>query len=283
MRGAKGTHDGKQQVADALMGVGTGHEVAALSEKEQAIKRAEAAIYSEVSKWVGSEIPTGGSVPIVRHGKHVGQLPATVLGNPARKVAEAVRVEGKREIKRKIQQYSALWEGCRDTLRAVYGANMTDRIDLEVSARILAANDAGGERAGLETRIIREIGIVEASTISLFALLEAARAQLDRLETRLEELDTGKRGPPRNEAAYAVALELARLYAKVTGRRPTYAEGPDGLSGEYTPALRKVFDELGLKVGLRGPATAARDAITEDNMKHELNRLFSLFSAMSDQ
>lgn len=158
---------------------------------------------------------------------------------------------------------------------------MTDRIDLEVSARLKASEDAGEGRAALETRIIREIGIIEASTISLFALMQAASTELDRLEAKLEALNMGKRGAPRNEAAYAVALELARLYAKVTGRKPTYAEGPDGLSGEFTPALRNIFDALGLKAGLRGPATAARDAITDEDTKYEVNRLLGMLPAMS--
>jgi hypothetical protein len=88
----------------------------------------------------------------------------------------------------------------------------------------------------------------------------------------------GRRGRSRNEAAYAVALELARLYAKVTGKRPTYAEGADGLSGEYTPALRNVFDALGWKkTNLRGPAEAARDAITEGDLEYAVNRLLGLF------
>lgn len=268
---------------DVLSGAATDRELAAYSEKRQAIIRAEAIIYSEVSRWVGFEVPNGGLVPIVRNGNRVGQLPATVLGNPARRVAEAVLVEGKGEIQRKKQHYSAIFEGCRGTLRALFDANMIDRIDLEVSARLHASKDTGEGRAALETRIIREIGIIEASTISLFALLEATSAEIERLESKLEAIKTGTRGAPRNESAYAVALELAQLYAKVTGKRPTYAEGRDGLSGEYTPALRNVYDALGLSVGLRGPATTARDAITDDDMRYETNHLSGLLASMSDK
>jgi hypothetical protein len=267
----------------ALMGEAAHGQAAAQLEKEQAIKRAEVAIYSEVSRWVGSEIPPGEPVPIVRHGRRVGQLPATLWGNPAQKVAEAVRIEGKGEIRRKKRKYSKVCKACQDTLHALLDGNMMDRTDLEVSADTYIRKEDWEGRATLKARIIKEIGFTDAATISLIAIREAASTEIHRLETKLEALNLGKRGAPRNEAAYAVALELARLYAKVTGRKPTYAEGPDGLSGEYTPSLRIVFDALGLKVGLRGPATAARDAVTDEDMKYEANGLFGILSAMSGQ
>ena len=123
----------------------------------------------------------------------------------------------------------------------------------------------------IESRIVGEIGFLESAIIALDKLEKNAKFEQERISQDLENWPSGK-GRRRNQAAYSVALELAATYEKVTGEMPTYAEGTSGLSGQYTPSLRSVFDCLGLKgTGLRKPAQSAIESIKPTDLKHERN------------
>ena len=117
----------------------------------------------------------------------------------------------------------------------------------------------------------------------------------DILSERLAELDNEREEfwnlPHRAPDYYAraIALRLAKLFAKETGRRPTY-----GLSGEtgepsaaFSRALREVFIVLGITAQQRGPAEWAVGQISEDDLepkeKKSLNALIDMLSPDSSE
>lgn len=59
-----------------------------------------------------------------------------------------------------------------------------------------------------------------------------------------------RRGRPRNEAAYRVALTLAEVYVVGRGRRPTYGNREDGKgpTGDYGRTVERVCGLLGIAV-----------------------------------
>lgn len=276
--------DPKKKIVDALVEVTARHKIEAearlLAEKEQAITRANEEIYSEIGRWTGIAVGPDGYIPIIRNGKQVGTLPQTILtGSPVEKVTAASRIEHKSEIERKISALQSVIVSSAGLIEALGNMTYLDRAGLE-ARRWWARNSLRGEGAPLDERLLQEIGWVNSAAIAARALSTTAETQLGELQEELTKREV-KPGRPRNEAAHAVARELALLYAKITGKRPTYAEGADGLSGDYTPALRNVFDALGWKkTGLRGPAQAAIEAVTEADLKYEEIKPLGLFSTV---
>jgi len=273
--------DAMKKVAKALIEAkirsDIGAEVRSITEKQQAIIRAEAAINSEIGRWTGTDVGTGHTVPIVRDGKQVGTLPGTILsGSAAAKIAALSLLDPKAEVDRKRAASNRVADAARALIDALGDMTWADRAGLEMRFGAFSENALRGDQLSLQERVIREIGIVESSII-------AAKALITKVEKQVQDLKGPKsgRGRPKNEAAHAVARELALLYAKVTGKRPTYSESPDGLSGAFTPALRRVFDALGWSAtALKGPAEAAVAAVTEADLQYERIGLGGLFSSL---
>lgn len=257
------------------------------AEGNNAVIRAEEVIYAAISNWTGIKVTRGDSIPIVRDDRKVGELrdnPHTVLSRcPVEHIAKASMTVQKKELKRKIKALKGVKKTTVALIEALGVMTNTDRFQLETSTWP-AMNVLRDRIVPSKERLIREIGLVNSAQISAIALFKTATTQLDEVQVELEKHEV-KRGPHKNEAAYAVALELARLYAKITGKRPTYSEDtsqkPIVYGGEFTPELRAVFDALGWEFGLRGPATEAIKAITETDLQYEEIRLGGLFTTLS--
>lgn len=277
--------DSRERIVDALSAAMTRgeaeKELRELGKKIHAISLAVEVIYRALGRWTGQELKPGNPVPIVRDGKVVGSIGAGLFGKDVvREVAEASLTELRAELLRKRDDLQALVAAIGDLNSSLSKMTGLELSRLEQLTGNIHHNALRGPKA-VEERIIREIGSVFSALISCGALLSAAKEEIGRLDGELEKRNAGQ-GRPRNEAAHEVALRLAKLYARVTGKRPTYAAGPDGLSGDYTPVLREVFDALGWKkTDLRGPATKAIEAITEADLRHEESTLDGLISALS--
>ncbi|WP_149755224.1 hypothetical protein [Roseivivax sediminis] len=78
--------------------------------------------------------------------------------------------------------------------------------------------------------------------------------------------------------ARAVALRLAKLYARETGQRPTY--GTSGETGDpsttFSRALRDVFKMAGIKSGVRTYAEWAIEQLDESDLQAPQNALGSI-------
>lgn len=99
----------------------------------------------------------------------------------------------------------------------------------------------------LEERDTGSPSYVEAA----FGALEAIVPGVIELHLQLEhEAGAPKRGRPRNEAAYRVALTLAEIYVVGRGRRPTYGNREDGKgpTGDYGRTVERVCGLLGIAV-----------------------------------
>lgn len=214
------------------------------------------AIRKGIRRWSGGLYADGPQLPIIREGnivKHFGSeasdpveqvLKGSVL--PPEKVSA-----GERE---RLAELAYSLGRCAKACAAFE----------DVELRQLAKGTRRGRTT--EERVSYALGVETALSASMTLLLEAAEERIADLDKKAEG-QPRKRGRKRNGAAYAVAAALAQLYAKITGKTPTYSEGKDGLSGEYTPVLRDVYDELGWdKTALRGPAETAIAGITRTDL-----------------
>lgn len=235
--------------------------------KEAERTRAKDAIYAALSHWVGETVRQYDDIPMVRDGKRIGTMQQTLLGQgwEVDNIVAASKLMKASEMKKLRDDYNRLAKLAFQLSSGLINLDTMDLVKLDTIPK-KATHDT-------ETKVIRALGVVPSILISLNDLKEALDQQTDEISKKLDT-PAGQRGRPKNEATHGVALRLAKLYARVTGKRPTYSEGPNGLSGEYTPALRSVFDALGWeKVSLRSPAEAAIMKISERDLQPYINAL----------
>ncbi|MEP3329291.1 hypothetical protein [Sedimentitalea sp.] len=123
----------------------------------------------------------------------------------------------------------------------------------------------------------KNVADVGGYTASLFVLMDLWSV----MEDRYQELQSQKKEfwnlPHRapDHYARAIALRLARLFAKETRQRPTV--GTSGETGDpstsFTRALKEVFDLLEIQTVVRSPAEWAIEQLTEDDLKPNVNHL----------
>ncbi|MBY0136348.1 hypothetical protein [Paracoccus yeei] len=248
------------------------HALARTSPERIAVERA---IYSAVERWTGVQMTPGGKgIPKIRNGTvHLDSHSYTLLNEPRSRVIDQIMqeaaIEGKATLSARL-----------DRLRA---CELAVRTALDAYANLEIAEQVGPWpiRRGrtVERRIIEAMDLWVAFPTASEAMLDTLAAKIADAEQKLAKFPSAP-GRPRNEAAHRVALQLAHLYADVAGRKPTYSENRDGLHGDFTPALKALFDALGWKrIALRGPAEAAVAAIADEHIA-ELTRPKSLFGGI---
>ena len=220
--------------------------------KDTERKAAEAVIYAHVSKWVHKEIAVGEPIPLPRVKPGFGQLNATILGGVAEvnKILDASKAIDTSTLNAKVRKLKKL----RSDIEAMI--NTLNEFDLEQLSH--AEYYARNLHASVEGRVVTALGACNAARIGLDVIFVGLFQELAETEQMIKSRGTSGPGRARDEAAHLVALEAAKLYAKVTGKSPTYGEGTNGLSGQYTPFLRALYDAFGWKTrSLRPGAEAA--------------------------
>jgi hypothetical protein len=147
-------------------------------------------------------------------------------------------------------------------LESIYGKEVFRCRDLE---RIFRDSGLSPHNA------INLIGIRKTLSISLAQVFATFKGHKDVLEEERRAYfpESGKKGRKKNARAYLVAEKLARFYLRVTQEKPTYGTDYGLPSTRYTRALEKIFSILNISSGVSGPAQAACNAISEDDVKAE--------------
>ncbi len=122
----------------------------------------------------------------------------------------------------------------------------------------------------LHDMIRKNVADVGAYHISLLIVIDFWRSLRDRqqeLKAQEERFWQASHRPP-NHYARTIALRLAKLFARETGKKPTY--GTSGETGDpstaYSRALADTFNVLGIQSRVRTPAEWAIDQITDDDL-----------------
>lgn len=236
--------------------------------------RALAAIYSAVSRWSGVKAQ-GGHIPVVRNGSVVNTLPDATFQNALapqpplpEQVVDAAFTQGATELRREraglVRLIASLERARKDLQALVPGGKWVfdatwDKVDDWMPDKVVG--------------VVHALGLTDVLHASAHGVIFNARQRIRYLDLALAELPTGS-GRPRDAAAHLVGARYGRLYSVVTGKVPTFGESPDGLAGEFTPALRDLFDALGWhRKSLRGPAASARAAVTDAEIRRAENNV----------
>lgn len=258
-----------EELLAALNSQGADSKLALLREEQQkklqGEKDARRVISSAIERWAGYEPHSAHGIPIVRDGKFLGFAgPGSELGHDPVEVvlsrASALEWRDLTKANAALKEILKTLEG----LEAQIGA-----LDLgEIAWFLLGYEQPKGGSA--QERVIYSIGYLEALLISTRGVAKSTKSALetnDELIQQRQQRKKGPRGRPRTEARYGVSEEFGRLFARVTGERPTYADGTNGPSGKFTPALRDVFKALGWGgADISGPCKAARDAVMDEDL-----------------
>lgn len=123
----------------------------------------------------------------------------------------------------------------------------------------------------------RNIADVGGFTASIFVLLDLWTVLAERHHELTDQESKFWNQPHRapNHYAHAIALRLAKLYARETGQRPTIGTSP--VSGDpstsFSRALKEVFEILEIRSQVRSPAESAVGKLTEEDLQPPVNSL----------
>lgn len=143
--------------------------------------------------------------------------------------------------------------------------------------RMAAAIDEHARRSRSDLDIEKPTDLVRKNMADIGFYFLSLKILLDlgqSLRERLKELEYEEsrywnvKHRPANYYARAIALRLARLYAREKEQRPTFGTARDGghPSTDYGRALEKIFGALEIKSGVKGPAKWAIAQLTDDNL-----------------
>lgn len=224
---------------------------------------AEKVIYEHASKWADVSVSVGDPIPIIRDNQKVGEIPSTILGGVAEveKILMASKELRTPDIKNRLEELKTLKadaEALRDKLAA---------FDPALLARAVYA--AQNMHKDLNGRIIKALGADNAAYFGLEIIAVGLSEQISALEHELENRGPVGPGRARDQAAHNVAIAAAKFFTKLTGEMPTFGEGPDGLTGKFTPFLRDLYDAFGWpKRSLRGGLEAAIKSTSQDDLTY---------------
>lgn len=245
---------------------------AKLAKKFQGEKSALEVIYSAAEKWTGHPASRDTGLPIVRNGEVVGWISGDgLLGQTsptAESVAKAVWIEATEDLKKRLKAYKKFQKQLEDFAQTFNALSDDQTAHIYRDRKLYEVNTGS-----LEEKIIDTIGPTKAMTSCIGSLQTALKDSAERCEAELASRPVNQGpGQSRNEERHQAAIALAKLYARMTGERPTYSQDKNGLHGPFTPILKEVFVALGWpEADLSGPADSARNSISDEDMDYGTN------------
>lgn len=238
-------------------------------------KAAEKVIFDALSCWTGTKVEPGSSrIPCMRNGQIVGHLRQGTLltDGPVDVVLRGVKTAQRTDLeirKKLLTEVSKLAE----SLQLSMG-------EMEPEMLPFLDRSVRGKSPDPIVRAIRAIGVSQVTLTACNDMVSAANSTIEKIDLELDSRPK-RLGRRPNEAAYEVVFQLAKLYAKVTGEKPTYAFSENGPAGEFTPVAQKVLTVLnrGPTTSLRGAIDAAIAQLTKADMHppQEINRNYFQF------
>lgn len=211
-------------------------------------------------------------------GKTSPRLGFGLLGPPA---PLDISKPNEHDNKAEFQREKEAIEATRQHVDALFQILVPDKADpekMELSKRfypiltsklqsVVASHPIDGV-TGLIRRNIAEFGAMPSILWLLMDLSEALKMRAVELQDQEEKFwNVSNRGPDYH--ARAVALRLAKLYARETGQRPTF--GASGITGDpsttYSRALRDIFKIAGIKGRVRTYAEWAVHQLKDGDLR----------------
>lgn len=153
---------------------------------------------------------------------------------------------------------------------------MMQRLQIAVESKALqqVRNRSLDSAMDLAIKNIFETGFYFGSMRLIITMYLIFNERLSELKEQEAQFWTVSSRPP-NYYARTIALRLARLYARETGKRPTFGMSREGNfpSTDFGRTLEEVFRILEIKASVRNAATWALDQLSEDDLRPVRNAL----------
>ena len=212
-----------------------------ISRKDAAEIDAEKVIYAHLGTWLGRPIKIGDPIPTVMFGHKIGSFGAAGQMNDfaVQSILSASREPKVTEIKEQLSSLKDLKsdaEALRDKLSNFNPLSLA-----------MAAHATKNMHDSVDGRVLNALGMENSLFIGLDRLSAGLTEQITSLKQDISEEPPTGRGRPKDRAALHVAEAAGAFFVSVTGRLPTHGDSPDGLTGQFTPFLRDIYDAFGWK------------------------------------
>ncbi|MEP1575750.1 hypothetical protein [Roseibium album] len=201
---------------------------------------------------------------------------------PPFEINKPTQFDSKQEFQRQYDAVSTCLENLLTFFQAVFPDEENDEaqkeylnlaVAIDVIMRRSSPRTAPDTCIDLIRRNVVDVGGFNVGLHVMNDLRAAFQERLQELEDQREEFwNLPHRAP--DYYARAIALRLARLYAREVGERPTY--GTSGETGEpstgYTRALRDAFKILEIEAREKVYASWAVNQLTDDDLKSQSYR-----------
>ncbi len=204
-------------------------------EKDTASIAARKVIYAHASKWLGTSLEIGDTIPTLQF----SPLGRAMLGGKQEfdKIIFASKELKTTEIKGHLNELKKLMkdaEALRDKLA-----------EFDPGYLYEAEHAVRNFHSGLEGRMLNALGLGRAAYMGVEGLAIGLIDPITKLEIELMNRGPARPGRARDQAALRVAEEAGIFLVSVTGELPTFGDGKDGLTGKFAPFLRDLYDAFG--------------------------------------
>ena len=156
------------------------HGVAAREAKKSTERtNARAAIYSELSEWVGETVKQGDAIPIYRNGKRLGEFASSFIGRgwEIDQIVEASKLLSAAELRKKRKSLKDLADMTTKLGQSLADLDLMDLLQLDHEPKDFTSDT--------EIKVVRAIGITSCSLIALNDLHSAFHWQIKELDKKL--------------------------------------------------------------------------------------------------
>ncbi|MBO6510896.1 MAG: hypothetical protein JJ979_20835 [Roseibium sp.] len=192
--------------------------------------------------------------------------------------------DSKSEFQRELEAVKGGLKGLKQAINSIAGgptgskrAETFKHLRPIIDAKFKSNADSSDLKSSLQLirKNVADVGGFACSFLIMLDLKAVLEQRLEELKDQEDKFWNVAHRPP-DYYARAIALRLARLFARETGEYPTF--GTSGDTGDpstsYTRALKAVYSVLGINADVRAPATWAIDKISERDLAPEPEGIF---------
>jgi hypothetical protein len=204
---------------------------------------------------------------------------ALAFGVPTLDVTKPNFHDSKSEFRRELEAVETSIESLRKVIGALYPVDRnTDEAAALLLRRVEDAVDNSARRHLLVgtpntiTDLVRknkaDTGFFNHALWCIADMLVLLTERRDELKDQERQYWNKKHRPP-NYYARAIALRLARLYAREKGEKPTFGTARDGgyPNTRFGRALERIFEALEITGGVKHPAKWAISQLTDEDLQ----------------
>jgi hypothetical protein len=225
--------------------------------------QAERLIYSAIQKWTGMEMSADFEIPMWKNGKY-SRKRSSLLSHQSdiKEVLEAARETPPGNLglhAADLKRLVCLIEDMLDLFAKMQPITFDTQERRRSEAQVGASLDSV---TALRANVVMSLGVLETAALSLQMVRQSAKKNVAGHKANIGR-------PIKDNRAHALTLAFAKLYLKVTGKFPTYADSKGGPTGDFSPRLEELFENFNILVDIRSPIERAIKKLQKPSLPTE--------------